>query len=82
MGSTITVERLKSRGVVFMQVYHQQIRPGLMNRPFEPAGNLIREDPYAWVVAELAEVWCERRTDGHSSVSRLLIVCRVLFIIS
>jgi len=56
LGSTITVARLKSRGVMSMQVYHQQIRPGLMNRPVR--------DPYAG--------WCERRTGGHSSVSRLL----------
>jgi len=52
LGSTITVARLKSRGVMSMQDYHQQIRPGLMNRPFEPAGNLIREDPYVgWLLS-------------------------------
>jgi len=37
---------------MFMQNYHQEIRPGLMNRPVEPAGNLIREDPYAgWLLS-------------------------------
>jgi len=52
LGSTITVARLKSRGVMSMQDYHQQIRPGLMNRPFEPVPNLIREDPYAgWLLS-------------------------------
>jgi hypothetical protein len=62
LGSTITVERLKSRGVMSMQVYYQQIKPGLIemlainrfqvNHPVEPAGNLIREDPYAgWLLS-------------------------------